>query len=68
MKSRRLPSYLHWRPDSQFPAFRYTVPKEMLPFWTGPKVICVSLRTANPASYRQLVADYVIYYDATSNG
>lgn len=64
MKSRRLPSYLHWRPDSQFPAFRYTVPKAVLPFWSGPKIICVSLRTANPTRYRQLVTDYVVHYDA----
>lgn len=64
MKSRRTPAYLHWRPDSQFPAFRYTVRKDMLPFWSGPKTICLSLRTAEPAHYRRLVADYVSYYDA----
>lgn len=64
MKFRRTPTYLHTRPDSQFPAFRYTVRKEILPFWSGPKVICVSLRTADPVRCRQLVADYVSYYDA----
>ncbi|MDE4917466.1 integrase [Cupriavidus metallidurans] len=63
MKSHRFPKYLHWRPDSQFPAFRYTVPQDIRPFWTGPKIICRSLRSADPARYRQLVADYVSYCD-----
>lgn len=64
MKSHRFPTYLRCRPDSQFPAFRYTVPKDILPIWTGPKVICVSLHTADLARCRQLVADHVADYEA----
>ncbi|ODV44487.1 hypothetical protein AWV79_07600 [Cupriavidus sp. UYMMa02A] len=59
MKTHRFATYLRRRPDSQFPAFRYTVPRDIRPFWAGPKVICLSLRTADPARCRQLVADHV---------